>query len=60
MLPAALMGFSPTTEQSNTTFTDVLLMATWSCVGEREQGVLETFWSILQKLYYREIYLGGL
>lgn len=30
MFPAALMDFSPTTEQSNTTFTDVLLMVTWS------------------------------
>lgn len=60
MLPAALMGFSPTTEQSNTTFTDVLLMVTWSCVGETEYGVLNTFWSNFQKLFYGEIYLGGL
>lgn len=30
MLPAALMDFSPTAEQSNTTFTEVLLMVTWS------------------------------
>lgn len=60
MLPAALMDFSPATEQSNTTFTNVLLMVTWSCMGEREQGTLETFWSIFQILYYREIDLGGL
>lgn len=39
MFPAALTGFSPTTEQSNTTFTEVLLMVTWSCDEETTWGV---------------------
>lgn len=40
MFPAALMDFSPITEQSNTTFTDVLLMITWSWMGDTEQAAL--------------------
>lgn len=42
MLPAALMGFSPATEQSKTTFTEVLLTVTWSFEEERGEGKLET------------------
>lgn len=38
IFPAALMDFSPTAEQSNTTFTDVLLTVTWSCDRARTRS----------------------
>lgn len=39
MFPAAVTGFSPTTEQSNTTFTDVLLTVTCNCQRGRTRCI---------------------